>query len=332
MMAAPGPSWTERWNAYWFPATGTRRLAVCRILAVAAQLFWFPPVLERNLTLVRQNADFIDPQLFLVALTTVVPRALLFNPSVLTGLHWVMLAAGALALVGLFTRASLFVFAACIWIFVAHLYSFADVHHESTIFAIVLLALAFAPSGDRLSVDGLLRRRRGERSPAVVDNAMWPLKLAHVLLALTYFSTGMSKLITGGLQWMNGYTLQAYVFGDAVPRGFPLGVWLGQQHTLAIALSIFTIVFEVFFFLSLVFPRTAPLWFLGGIGFQAGLYAAAGHDFFPHMVLLAMLLVAIGPDWWRENRDVLARVAGRPEARAAPAGRELPLGWPGGSS
>ncbi len=320
MTAAAGPSWADRWNAYWFPMTGTVRLAICRIIAVAALLFWFPPVLERNLTLVRHNADFIDPQLLLVALSAVVPRSLLFDPSTLTLLHRVMLAAGALALVGLFTRASLFVFSACYWFFIAHLYSFADVHHESTFYAIVLVAMAFAPSGARLSVDVWLRRRRGVDSPALVDYAMWPLRLAHLLLALTYFSTGMSKLIAGGLQWMNGYTLQAYVFGDAVPRGFSLGVWLGQQHTLAIVLSVFTIVFEVFFFLSIVFPRTAPLWLLGGIGFQVGLYMAAGHDFFPHMVLLGMVLVAVGPDWWRENGDVLARVASSPQAQAAPAG------------
>jgi hypothetical protein len=219
-----------------------------------------------------------------------------------------------MALIGLFTRVSLFVFAVGIWIFTAHMYSYSDVHHEATPFVIILLALAFAPSGGDLSVDAWLRRRRGE-APALVDNATWPLRLAHLLLALTYFSTGMSKLIEGGLQWMNGYTLQAYVLGDAVPRGFPFGIWLAQQHTLCIALSVFTILFETFFFISLFVPWTAPLFFLTGIGFHAGLYAAAGHDFYPHMVLLTMLLVADPTGgtqaWWRWLRNRAAWGSGR---------------------
>ena len=48
---------------------------------------------------------------------------------------------------------------------------------------------------------------------------MWPLKLAHVVLAMTYFSTGITKLLAGGLAWMNGYTLQTYVFIDGINRG-----------------------------------------------------------------------------------------------------------------
>ena len=128
---------------------------------------------------------------------------------------------------------------------------------------------------------------------------MWPLKLAHVLLAMTYFSTGVTKLLAGGFRWMNGYTLQAYTFEDAIRRELPVGIWLGQHHTLCLLLSIFTILFETFFFLSLFFPRAAPFFFINGLFFQIGLYVAAGHPFFQHMVLLLLLLLFIAPPWWR---------------------------------
>jgi hypothetical protein len=147
--------------------------------------------------------------------------------------------------------------------------------------------------------------------------AMWPLKVGHVLLAITYFSAGISKMIAGGFRWMNGYTLQDYVFADAMQRGFPFGVWLGQHHTLAVFFSVFTVLFELTFFLSLVLPRTAPFYFLNGLLFQIGLYAAAGHDFFPHMVLLFLLLLFVEPGWWqRRLRPPAAEPVSTPKVAA----------------
>jgi hypothetical protein len=281
-------------------------LAVCRIVAVAAQLFWFFPSLDEQINLLRRNPEFINPQLLIRGIVAVVPRDVFFTPSVFTALYWATFTAGMVALIGLFTRTSLFVFALGIWILVAHLYSYGDRHHIEAIFAIFLMALAFAPSGDRLSLDALIRRRRRGRSPTTTpeasgraDTAMWPLKLAHVLLAMTYFSTGITKVLFGGPRWMNGYTLQGYTFTDAVNRGIPLGVWVGQQHGLAIFLSVFTVLFELSFFVSLISPRAAPFIFIGALLFQIGLFVTAGHNFFQHMVLLVLLLLFIHPEWWQ---------------------------------
>jgi hypothetical protein len=307
-MSAVLPSrWIDRWNAFWFPTTTTLPLAVCRIVAVAAQLFWFFPRLDRHLNLIEKNAAFIEPQLFIMLLTAVVPRNVLFTTSAFTALWWITAAAGVAALVGLFTRTSMFILALGIWIFVAHMYSYSDVHHEAALFAILLVCLAFSPIGERLSIDALIRRRRGRGLPpdATSDTAMWALRLAHVLLAMTYLSTGMTKIIDGGPAWVNGYTLQAYLFRDALPREFPLGVWLAHQHGLCVALSIYTVLYETFFFVSLLVPWTAPLFFINGIVFHAMLYLTAGHDFFPHIVTLTMLLIVTAPGWWRNRRQML---------------------------
>jgi hypothetical protein len=297
--------WLNRWNAYWFPCTTTKHLAVCRIIAVGAQLFWFFPRLEEHLNLLEKNSTFIQPQLLIRAIAGVIPRELLFTPSAFSTFYWLTFALGIAALVGLFTRTALFLFTVGISILIAHLYSYGDRHHNEAIFVFFLLSLAFAPSGEDLSVDGFILRRRAAattyrgESSRMSDLAMWPLKFAHVLLAMTYFSTGVSKLIAGGLRWMNGYTLQGYTFADALNREIPLGMWLAQHHTAAILLSVFTILFETFFFVSLVVPWTAPLFFLVGIFFHVGLYVTAGHDFFQHMVLNFMLLLFLTPEWWR---------------------------------
>jgi uncharacterized membrane protein YphA (DoxX/SURF4 family) len=297
--------WIERWDAYWFPETTTRELALSRIVVVAAQLLLFSPSLEKHINFLTRNSEFIDPQLLISAIAAVVPRDVLFTPSAFTALYWVTFVAGLLTLVGLFTRPAAFVFALLNWLFIAHEYSYGDRHHGEALFCILLMCYAFSPSGDSYSIDALLRRRRARlaglpaEAPRRVDTAMWPLKFTHVLLAMTYFSTGVSKLIAGGPSWINGYTLQLYTFNDALNRGMPFGIWLAQQHTLAIALSIFTILFETFFFLSVILPWTAPLFFIGGILFHLSLYMAGGHDFFQQIVLLFVLLLFLAPPWWR---------------------------------
>ena len=80
--------------------------------------------------------------------------------------------------------------------------------------------------------------------------------------------------------------------------GNSVGYLVGQQHTIAIGLSVFTILIETFFFVSLILPRTAPFIFIAALLFQIGLFVAAGHDFFQHMVLLVLLLLFISPEWW----------------------------------
>jgi uncharacterized membrane protein YphA (DoxX/SURF4 family) len=295
--------WLERWNAYWFPTTTTVHLAVCRIVAVAAQLFWFRPPLEEQIRLVESNRTFIDPQVLIRAIAAVVPRHVLFTPAGLTVLYWVTALAGLMALIGFFTRTSLLVFALGTWFFVAHRYSYADIHHPEAVFCIFLLALAFAPSGASLSIDALLRRQRaaGQTVTAFADSdmAMWPLKLGQVLMALTYFSTGLTKVVFGGLDWINGYTLQGYLLQDGLRRNLPLGLWVAQHHTLCVLLSIFTVVFELSFFVSLIVPRTAPFFLLNALLFQLGLLVTAGHEFYPHMTVLLLLLVFVEPAWWR---------------------------------
>jgi hypothetical protein len=148
---------------------------------------------------------------------------------------------------------------------------------------------------------------------------MWPLKLAHVVLAMTYFSTGITKLLAGGLAWMNGYTLQTYVFIDGINRDIPAGVWLAHQHTLCVLLAIGTILFETFFFVSILVPRAARLFFASGILFHLGLYFVSGHPFFEHMVMNGILLLFLDPEWFTSQvgRLTSLRTAHAPARQAA---------------
>jgi uncharacterized membrane protein YphA (DoxX/SURF4 family) len=296
--------WRQAWNAFWFPETTTLYLAICRIVVVATQLWWFFPPTERNIELLKWNTEFVDPQFFIVAIATIFPYDLVFTPESFAVIRWVTIVAGLTAIIGLFTRISVLVFALGIWFFVAHRYSYSDIHHPEGVFCIFLLLLAFVPSHEHLSLDAWLRRRR-RKAPhrwqmEKRSTVIWPLKLVHALLAITYFSTGISKLMYGGLQWLNGYTIQTYIFKDALERGRPLGLWIANQHELSILLSIYTVLFELCFPISIFVPRTLPFFLVGGILFQIGLYTMAGHPFFQHIVLLSLLLPFIDYDRWED--------------------------------
>ncbi|MEP6688258.1 MAG: HTTM domain-containing protein [Gemmatimonadales bacterium] len=278
---------------------------------MAVEMIWFFPRLGSQINLAVHNTSFDRPQPLIRLVTAIVPRHVLFTPEGLTAVYWVAMAAGLLAVIGLFTRPALFVYALGYAFFVSHAYSYADVHHREALYVMFVLALAFSPAGDRLSVDALLRRRRAQATDTAAvatgtaavatdrsDLAMWPLRFLHVLLAMTYFSTGITKLLSGGLRWINGYTLQNDIFSDAINRGIPLGIWLSHQHTLCIFLSIGTILFETLYFVSLFLPRLAPFFFLGGLLFHLGLYYTSGHPFYEHMLLNATLLLFNDPDWF----------------------------------
>ena len=106
--------WLEVWNAYWFPQADTRPLALARILVIGIHLVWFLPAfasLPEQINLLEKNRDFIQPQAVISAIAAVFPREVFFTPEVFTALWLVTLVAGVLAVVGFFTRTSLFMLA-----------------------------------------------------------------------------------------------------------------------------------------------------------------------------------------------------------------------------
>jgi len=290
---------------------------------------WFFPSLPYQITLATRNTEFDHPQVLIRLVTAFVPREVVFTPTVLTAVYWIAMTAGCLAIIGLGTRYALLVYGLGYGFFVSHAYSYGDVHHREVLYFFFILALAFSPAGQRLSIDALIGRWRARRAGHADESmqqsalAMWPLKFLHVLLSMTYFSTGVTKLLAGGWQWMNGYTLQFAIFKNAIRRAaYPeFGLWMAHQHTLCVLVSIGTILFETFFFVSLFLPRAAPLFFAGGILFHLMLWLTSGHPFFEHMLLNATLLIFYDPVRFTAIWDRIASLL-RPRS-AAPSMPEV---------
>ena len=170
---------------------------------------------------------------------------------------------------------------------------------------ITLCLLAFSPAGGALSLDRYLasrnslgRRALRKKSPL----AAWPLRLVQNLFGLIYLDAALRKLYAGGIDWVNGYTLQYYIYSDASRRGSAFGLWLARQHTAACVLSWVTIIWEGTFFLVLIFPRLVWIYLPLGIGLHVGM-AAAGVASFPQFMVL---YVAFIPLLWKYGGRALA--------------------------
>ena len=280
----------DRWARWWFPPDSGFDLAVCRVLAVGAQLFVFMPFfmasLSEHLALIERGGGFDHPQWMIQILAAMLP----YDPSLWSSIvriaYVLTVGAGLTTLIGLWTRPSAMVFAVGTWFLVSHDGSYGEVHHTDIVISFFLLFLALSPSGRYLSLDA---KRRGPPA-AVTNDAVWPLKLTQLLLAWSYFSNAVAKLIYSGMEWMNGYTLQQSLLRTSLEWDRPLGLWFAQHHYLCVALSIATIAFELAFPAAVFVRRARPLILLSGVVFHVGLYWTMNIAFFQHVVLYAVFV------------------------------------------
>ncbi len=298
--------WERLWESYWFAPSPLFDLAVCRIIIVLFQLNhllqitgWlansYTNALASMLKLSAQTERVYEPLPLVRALTF--PFSANQPPSdiFLILVFWVTVFAGILSLIGLKTRLSLIFFAIGSLFITSYIYSYGEFHHPEALVFISLFALAFSPSGESLSVDDLMSRaqenvrNRKFRSFNLLDEqskfSLWPLRLIQCLLALAYASAAASKLANGGLDWLNGYTLQYYLLGDGLLWNRPLGILLAQSHVLCAVLSWVALIFEATFFLVLIFPRLAWIYIPLGAAFHIGIYLAQWAPFFSFIAL-----------------------------------------------
>ena len=278
----------ERWNRWWFAESDGLDLAVCRILAAGSLLFvflpFFMPSPSEHIAHIERPGGFDHPQWMIRLLAALVPADSSAWPHLVRGAFAIAIGAGVTTFIGLRTRTSAALLTLATWFLVSHDGSYGEIHHPEIVLSLFLLFLALSPSGRRLSIDALLRGR----TEGTTDRAVWPLKLTQVLLAWTYFSNAVAKLLYSGLEWMNGYTLQQSMLYSSLQWGRPLGYQLAQHHDLCVALSVATVAFELLFPLALFVPRSRPALLLAGAVFHLVLYFTMNIGFFQNVILYAV--------------------------------------------
>jgi uncharacterized membrane protein YphA (DoxX/SURF4 family) len=308
------------WNNYWFRPRPYVDLETVRIVTVATQLvlllMYSNYSADRFMLLDAAPDEIYKP--IPALLLFIFPFGVDYRPSFeeIRFIHNIAIAVGFLALIGLATRLSLFIFALCNVFIVAWTYSFSDFHHTEAPLFLALGILAFAPVGRVLSVDALLRRRRSPTAaPGILSQehelAGWAIHLIQWLLVLIYLSAVLSKLVfVGGLDWLNGYTLQYYLIQDTLRKGTLLGGWFSQYHYLVMLSQYTVVIFQTTFALAVIFPRLRWIYVPLGLTFHAGNWILLNAPFPEWMALYAVLI-----PWQRVFAMMLRR---EPEVRRDP--------------
>lgn len=267
------------WNRYWFRPRPYVDLAMVRIIAVATQLFIMLTFYASSGSSLLAHLEALArlPDELYLPITALRVFLLPFGwdarPPIelLTIVYFATVVTGLLALIGLFTRPSLLAFAAGNIFLIAYTYSYGDFHHPEAPLFIALAVLAFGPSGHALSVDAVLRRQRGRSSASEDAIAGWPIRLIQWMFVLIYLSAVLSKIVfEGGLEWLNGFTLQYYMINDSLRKETFLGLWLSQHHLLVMISQYIVVIFQTTFVLAVIFPKLRWIYVPLGLGFHVG--------------------------------------------------------------
>jgi hypothetical protein len=189
------------------------------------------------------------------------------TPGFARGAQWILVVSSIFGLVGLWTRASLAI-AAVSGVYVLGLFQLTgSVTHDMHLLWFAALCAA-GPSGDALSLDRTIARRRGVAAPLPSLRVAVPLFFARVLLGLVYFFPGFWKLATSGIDWVTTDNLKNQMhwkwFQNGAVPSIRIDRWDGLVHAGALGV----VLLELTFPLLVILPRTRLVAAIGGFAFH----------------------------------------------------------------
>lgn len=212
-------NWWHAWDRYWFAPESPLGLAACRVAYFGLLLVMY------STTQFSLWGEI--PSLFWEPITAVK----LFFPSQPSSevLRWVgvaWLASLLLSCIGLATRASTI---AAFVLGVAAIgirQCFWKTYHADGMVLLTLGILAASRSGDALSVDAWLARRRGKPPAEPSGEYRWPIRAVWITMGLVFFNAAMSKVQTGGAAWVLSDSFAYKMAAFTIPGRGPNFPWL----------------------------------------------------------------------------------------------------------
>lgn len=307
----------ESLDRHWFGPLPEFYLSLARVVVFGGLLFFLlsPFPFGEPKELARQHwAAAIDGSLYqpipaLKVLLLPLGRwgAVRPSPELLQAIWLIAVATAIVSVLGIRPRLNMLCCAAATTLLYAHAYSYHEFHHPEAALVIALWVFALGPitgagSWERLIARGReavrMRQFRPRLSKADARPLIrWPLRLIQWVLVLVYFSAGLSKLINGGPDWLNGHTLAYYFAKKSIDTlgGAGIGLWLAQYPSVLSLLSLGTLVFELTFVLAVLFPRLAWVYVVAGTAMHAGFYIMLGAAFFQFIPLYIVFAEAMHP-------------------------------------
>jgi hypothetical protein len=146
--------------------------------------------------------------------------------------------------------------------------------------------LIFAPAGAALSLDRLIRVRRGLEGPEIKPRAPWAQRMIQIELSLLYLTSFWWKM--KGHTWLNGTALYYVTHLHSIAR-FPLPRWIQSAAVLKIG-SWFTLALEFSLGVLIWFRRFRYPVLLLGLLFHLSIEYALNLPMFSWDVLTAYIL------------------------------------------
>ena len=125
----------------------------------------------------------------------------------------------------------------------------------------------------------------------------WVYALSLYYLCVTYTLSGLTKLLSNGLAWANGTSLQLWIllWGDV--SAYPAQVLLGDRHLAEVAQAA-TVFFESVAVLGLFYPQWRRVIGAGLLGFHLASETVFHYRFYPNIFAIAAILLFY-PTWSR---------------------------------
>ena len=236
-------SLAQAWNEFFFAPQPPTAISLFRVL--------YGMLLIANLTFLRPDWLAWYSEHSWVTLPTMlklepVPRLNLFtviprDDRWVEALFWIFLASAVSLTVGFLTRTSSVIAFLCLTSIQQR--NLFITHSGDTFLRVAGFFLMFAPAGAALSIDRMLRVRKGKEGPEIQPKPPWAQRMIQIELALLYFVTFWWK--STGATWVNG-TAVYYLNHLAEYQGLPVPSWLqhpifeklGSWLTLAIEFSL----------------------------------------------------------------------------------------------
>lgn len=177
------------------------------------------------------------------------------------------------------------------------------VYHSKNVIALFLFAMCLFPE------PLLLSWKKAKEFPTM---PRWPLVLLQLILAAAYFGAGYCKLTTSGWEWMNGYTLQAYLYNVYLATDWEPARLLADQFVVCWLVSWILFLVEITFPV-IVFSRKL---FVGysfvAILFHSGIYYFMGISFFAyHALAFTCLIIVVSPVFLSTFRSKILHIKNR---------------------
>ncbi|MGI9458594.1 MAG: hypothetical protein ACR2NF_01220, partial [Pirellulales bacterium] len=185
-------------------------------------------------------------------------------------------------------------------------HSFGKVSHYDTLLVLIMGVLAVANCGDIFSVDRWVRKKisaKRSQGPVRSIEYSWPIRLICVLIVLSYFAAGMSKLRNSGFHWFTSdYMSHLLVLHQYI--AYPPTRWglaLAKYQWLCSIMAFSSIVLEVSSPLALFSRRFCWAWIFCIYGMHVGIYFLLGPDFLKNVFCYVFFIP------WTHLADYISR-------------------------